>query len=204
MKRRAHHSHEADVGTTAVCLAVLLLLTAWVSPLSAATVVYHCTVNGQTVLTDKACATAPSDSDAATDKDQSSPTAKEITALPTVVDEWKGQTQYQGTENGQLIANAHSVVVLRLTFTEDGKVFGDSPDNGCKVLGIWLPNGSPRLFTLDLTLSACRYEGFNRRYSGTFLATFEKLSGQLSLQAYTVPIPGAPVRRYDVAATLKR
>jgi hypothetical protein len=113
-----------------------------------------------------------------------------------VVGEWRGQTQYQGAENGQLIQDAHSVVLLTLTFTDDGKVSGFSPENGCRVLGIWSPGVTPRLFPLDITLSSCRYEGFNRRYTGQLTATFEKLSGQLLLMVYTIPLPGVPVGRY--------
>jgi hypothetical protein len=114
------------------------------------------------------------------------------------------QFHRRSDSGGQLIHDAHSVVLLTLTFTDDGKVSGLSPENGCKVLGIWSPGVTPRLFPLDVTLSDCRYEGFNRRYTGQLTATFEKLSGQLFLMAYTIPLPGVPVRRYDVGATLRK
>jgi hypothetical protein len=126
------------------------------SPLFAATTVYHCTVNGQTVLTDKPC-----NSPAATVV--SADGSKSISATPTVVGEWRGQTQFQGTENGQLIEEAHTVVPLVVTFTVDGKVSGTSPENGCTLLGLWAPGVSPRIFPLDVTLKGCRYAGFNRR-----------------------------------------
>src|ERR1700676_1635650 len=80
------------------------------SPLFAATTVYHCTVNGQTVLTDKPC---DSPAAAVVSPDGS----KSISATPTVVGAWRGQTQFQGAENGQLIADAHTVVPLALSFT---------------------------------------------------------------------------------------
>jgi hypothetical protein len=168
---------------------------------AAATTVYRCTKDGQVVLTDKPC-DAPTVSGTAKAPNSAAP--KEISAMPTVVGEWKGQTQYQGAENGQLIQDAHSVVLLTLMFTDDGKVSGSSPENGCKVLGVWSPGATSRLFPLDVTLSDCRYAGFNRRYTGQLTATFEKLSGQLFLQAYTLPLPGVPVRRYDVGATLRK
>jgi hypothetical protein len=72
------------------------------------------------------------------------------------------------------------------------------------MLGNWSPGVTPRLFPLDVTLSGCRYAGFNHRYSGNLIATFEKLSAQLFLQAYTLPIPGVPLRRYDLGGTLHR
>lgn len=166
-------------------------------PAIAATTVYHCTVNGQTVLTDRPCDSPPA---AVVGEDG----RKSISGSPTVVGQWRGQTQYQGMENGQLIAAAHSVVVLALTFTDDGKVSGSSPENGCGVLGIWSQGLTPRLFNLDLTLNGCRYASFDRRYSGSYVTIPQKLAGQLFLQAYTLPVPGLPVRRYDLAGTLRR
>ena len=163
----------------------------------AATTVYHCTVNGQTVLTDRPC-------DGSVSAVVSPDGSKSISATPTVVGAWKGQGQFQGAENGQLIADAHTVVPLALSLTADGKVIGSSPDNGCEVLGLWYPGVTPRLFTLDITLKNCRYSGFNRRYSGSFVATFPANSGELALMAYTTPVPGQVTRRYDVGATLRR
>jgi hypothetical protein len=99
---------------------------------------------------------------------------------------------------------AHSVVPLALTFSADGKVSGSSADNGCTLLGLWAPGVTPRLFTLDITLKGCRFVGLNRRYTGSIIATFADNSAQFSLMAYAVPIPGQPVRRYAVGATLRR
>jgi len=49
--------------------------------------------------------------------------------------------------SGVRVAEAQSVVSMVLTFSEDGKVTGSSPDNGCKVLGVWSPGSTPRLFS---------------------------------------------------------
>jgi hypothetical protein len=95
-------------------------------------------------------------------------------------------------------------VPLVLTFSADGKVSGSSADNGCSLLGLWAPGLTPRLFNLDITLKGCRYLGLNRRYAGTLIATFADNSAQFSLSAYALPIPGQPVKRYDVGATLRR
>jgi hypothetical protein len=120
------------------------------------------------------------------------------------VGDWHGQTQFQGAQNAVVIEEAHSVVPIVLTFSADGKVTAVSTDNGCAFLGLWAPGLTPRLFNLDITLKGCRYSGLNRRYAGTLLATFTDNSAQLSLSAYAVPIPGQPVRRYYVGATLRR
>jgi Domain of unknown function (DUF4124) len=185
---------------------VLAMLLAWfVLPASAKSPIYRCVKDGQTVLTDKPCeeiVQAPIP--VATVAPASAVVGKQVSESASIVGEWRGQTQFQATEKGQLIEEAHSVVPVVLTFTADGKVSGNSPENGCTLLGLWSPGGTPRIFLLDVTLSGCRYAGFNRRYSGNLIATFAENSAQFSLQAYTVPIPGIPIRRFDVGATLRR
>jgi hypothetical protein len=172
---------------------------------SARTPIYRCTVNGQTVLTDKPCdgaSTAPVSGVVA--PSASGPGSDPISGAQSIVGDWHGQTQFQGAQNAQVIEEAHSVVPLVLTFSTDGKVSGASADNGCSLLGLWAPGSTPRLFMLDITLKGCRYSGLNRRYSGSLIATFADNSAQFTLMAYALPIPGQPTRRYDVGATLRR
>jgi hypothetical protein len=92
--------------------------------------IYRCIKDGQTVLTDKPCE----------DTGAASPTgAAGVAPSPvseSVVGEWHGQTQFQGVEKGQELHEAHSVVLLGLTFSADGKVSGKSADNGCELLGV--------------------------------------------------------------------
>src|ERR1700722_810710 len=114
---------------------------------SARTPIYRCTVNGQTVLTDKPCdgpTTAPA-SGVATPA-ASGPTSGQISGAQSIVGDWRGQTQFQGAENTQVMEAAHSVVPLMLTFSADGKVSGSSADNGCSLLGLWAPGLPLRLF----------------------------------------------------------
>jgi hypothetical protein len=172
---------------------------------SARSPIYRCTVNGQTVLTDKPCddaAAVPASGVAA--PAPSGPPSGQLSGAQTIVGDWRGQMQFQGSENAQVMEAAHSVVPLVLTFSADGKVSGSSADNGCSLLGLWAPGLTPRLFNLDITLKGCRFAGLNRRYSGTLIATFAENSAQSSLMAYALPIPGQPTRRYDVGATLRR
>jgi len=185
---------------------VLVLIAAGLAAsASARTPIFRCTVNGQTVLTDKPCdgpATVPAsgvDGPAA-----SGSVSAQISGGQSIVGDWGGQTQFQGAQNAQVIEAAHSVVPLVLTFSADGKVSGVSADNGCALLGLWAPGATSRLFTLDITLKGCRYSGLNRRYSGSLIATFADNSAQFSLMTYTPPTPGQPTRRYDVGATLRR
>jgi hypothetical protein len=183
---------------------LVLFSAAFAASASAGSPIYRCSVNGQTVLTDKPCdkpATAPAPGVAAP---AASGPVRGQAGGQTIVDAWSGQTQFQGAESAQEMEAAHSVVPLVLTFSADGKVSGSSADNGCALLGLWAPGVTPRLFNLDITLKGCRYSGLNRRYAGTLIATFTDNSAQFSLMAYAVPIPGQPTRRYDVGATLRR
>jgi hypothetical protein len=171
-------------------------------PASARSTIYRCIKDGQTVLTDKPCDATASGAETAA---PSSGVVGNQTASPeSIVGQWRGQTQFQGAENGRELHEAHSVVPLVLTFSADGKVSGVSTDNGCTLLGLWAPGVTPRLFTLDVTLSDCRYAGLNRRYSGTVITASIDQSAQFTLMVYTVPIPGQSIRRYDVCATVRR
>jgi hypothetical protein len=195
------------VRTMAKCsLAHLVLISAGLAAsTSARSAIYRCTVNGQTVLTDKPCdspATVPSSG--ASVPTAAAPTTGLISGAQTIVGAWNGQTQFQGAENAQEMEAAHSVVPLVLTFSADGKVSGSSADNGCSLLGLWTPGVTPRLFNLDITLKGCRFAGLDRRYAGTLMAAFADNSAQFSLVTYAPPVPGQPTRRYDVGATLRR
>lgn len=164
--------------------------------------VYRCTQDGQITLTDKPCPSAGAVT--------STPTTAGSTATPVAVPQdprlgnWQGQAQFAATQNGQNIEDAHAVVATALTFGSDARISNAPAENGCKLLGLWSPGLTPRLLTVDLTLSGCRYAGLNRRYSGSLIATFAERSAQLMLQAYSPILPVQPVTRYDVGATLRR
>ena len=176
---------------------VILVMVASSLPALAKSPIYRCTQDGQTVLTDKPCDAAPAAS-------SSEPAGNQASAPESIVGQWRGQTQFQGAEDGRELQEAHSVAPMVLTFSADGKVSGVSADNGCQLLGLWSPSVTPREFLLDVTLSDCRYAGLNRRYSGTLTLGHADGSALLGLQADTMPVPGLSRRRYDVAATLRR
>ena len=138
-----------------LCLCVFFSLGLAASA-SARSPIYRWTVNGQTVLTDKRC-DGPASGVAA--PSASGPASGQIAGAHTIVGDWRGQTQFQGAQNAQVIDEAHSVVPLVLTFRADGKVSGVSADNGWSLLGLWAPGATPRLFSLDITLTGCRFWG---------------------------------------------
>ena len=159
----------------------------------AAKTLYRCEKDGQVTLTDQPC-----EKSAAAD----SITGTTIPSLsnPSTVGNWSGQLQYSGTQAGEMITEAHTVVPLKLDFTPDGKVSGASLDNGCNWVGVWSQGGKglERLITLDVALTGCHFPGPGRRYSGTFMLSIPDSAGQVSLLAYTPTIPGQKMRGYSL------
>ena len=50
----------------------------------------------------------------------------------------------------------------------------------------------------------CSYAGLDRRYAGSFFLGVRDGSGEVMLQAFTLPIPGQGARAYDIKGTLRR
>jgi hypothetical protein len=167
-------------------------------PAHAAQTAYRCRSNGQIVLTDQPCP----DSKASAQNAVAVPSSHD----PSAVGDWQGQMQYAGTEQGEEIQAAHSVVSLTLEFTADGKVSGKSPGNGCTWLGVWSQGGKglERLISLNMSMSGCQFAGLNRRFTGTFLLGVPDSSGQMQLGAYPIPLPGQKARAYRLDGTLRR
>jgi hypothetical protein len=172
----------------------------WMSmPALAGKPIYHCTKDGQTVLTDQPCdGAAP-----APVGHGSEPGTSVAGSAQAVVGTWAGQAQYQGTESGQRIDAAQSLTPLTLSLTADGKVAGASPDNGCEWSGEWTAGSSPTRFSLELSASGCRYPSFDRRYTGNLSVTWADQSAQFGLQAFDQAHAGQGARMYDIRATLK-
>lgn len=164
----------------------------------AAQTIFHCKIHGQTVLTDQPCP----------DSDSASAEAKAIPSMhnPSTVGWWQGQMQYSGSEAGQVMQAAHSVVSLNLEFTADGKVSGISPDNGCHWLGVWAQGGRglERMITLDLALDHCVFSDLNRHFAGTFMLNAPDSSAQVQLVAFVIPTMGQKARDYRLGGTLRR
>lgn len=183
----------------------VVVLVVLASRASAASPIYRCTKDGQTVLSDRPCeGNTPAPVSEVGAAVPSGAVGNQGSAAPSLVGEWRGQTQYEASESGQQIGESHTVVPLVLTFSADGKLSGTTPDNGCQWLGVWSVGSTPRSFSLDVSLSGCRYAGFNRRFSGNLIATFPEQSAQLTLQAFDVFHAGQTPRMYDIKATLRR
>jgi len=201
-------------GLTILCLLATASVCSHAS--AANSTIYRCDDHGKTLFQDSPCGTQPGlaapagraipSSTATPLSSPLSPPSSAPNAQQNPMGDWRGQAQFQGTENGQHLDGSQSVVPLVISLAPEGKVTGLSPENGCRALGIWspgFPSGpDPRVATLDITLSGCRFSGFNRRYSGTLIVAAKERSAQIGLQAYDMR-PGQPTRLYDVKATLR-
>jgi hypothetical protein len=190
------------------CMPPFLLLAmtlAAASPSHAGTIVFTCYKDGQKVLTDRPCDSAPVDksSSGTPAASNSELTVASSPQSTSPVGQWRGQVQFQANESGQVVQAAHSVVLLTAEFTPDGKLAGASAENGCKLLGIWSQDPQ-HIVWLDLTLSACRFPALDRRFGGSFLLGKSASSGQLQVLATEMPHLGQSARMYDIRGTLRR
>jgi hypothetical protein len=174
---------------------------------------YRCVVNGKTIYTDKPCdvLTRPSmeESSASTSSKASDQAGKPAQSIELDYTKpygiWRGQAQYQASEKGQLMHDAHAVMPLVLQVEKQGRVRGTSPENGCKMLGVAAPYVTPNILMLDVTLSGCRYPAFNRRYSGTLALYQSNNSVQFSLHSINVESAFiGKVGYLEIKATMRR
>lgn len=179
---------------------ILLLLSALAS--SAAFAQYRCVENGKITFTDKPCVG---------DAVPSAPTgnAPKVIGDPgnaaysTLDGDWRGQVQFQASMQGRPVPEAHAVIPTVLSIDRRGKVTGSSSENGCKVMGLATPGMMPTVRGLDITLSGCKYQDFNRRLSGTLSLYPAQKQAQLWVYAFPVDLL-RPGRTFDIKGTLRR
>jgi len=115
---------------------------------------------------------------------------------------WSGTAQFQLNVGGKVDAAAHSVSDLALTLDPKGRVVGNSPENGCRFLGITTPGIAGVSINLDVMLSGCRYPAFNRRFNGTIFWSANSQTGVLNLSSNQISLGKAEI--YDIKATLRK
>jgi hypothetical protein len=186
------------MNTSKAFLALGLLITATNSLAQ-----YRCTENGKTIFTDKPCAitaeaiqTLPGQQP----KKFIGDSANSAYASPTGA--WRGQVQYQATLGTTVDSEAHAVIPITIEIDPQGKVTGFSPENNCKIKGIAAPGMMPNIVKLDVTLSDCRYAGFNRRMTGNLSVYQAEKHAQFSLAGYEMH--KRPAGTYEIKGTLRR
>jgi len=116
--------------------------------------------------------------------------------------EWRGQTQYQAFIGTASDSAGHIVTNLTIKIDPQGKVVGSSTENGCRVLGLAAPSFAPTMVTLNVTLSDCKYSGYNRTYTGSLSVLSKEQYAKFSLQAVEFMLGKAGT--YNITATMRR
>ena len=164
--------------------------------------VYRCDQDGRTTYSDTPCPVARTASPA-TPGAPDSATAPLTPLLPPAFGDWHGQAQYQLFVADAWVDEAHAVVALTLSLSHDGKVAGASPDNGCRLLGLWTPSYTASVLALDVSLSHCSYAGLNHRYQGQLAETADGRNAQLTLTASNSGTLAKPLNA-ELKANLRR
>lgn len=116
---------------------------------------------------------------------------------------WSGQAQFQIMNANVLKSEGnHFIAFLDIMIGEDGKVTGASAENGCRMLGLASPGITPTMLNLDVAISNCPAQLFNRRYHGTLIMSAKNRTAQLNVRALQIGIGQAVTA--DIKATLAR
>ena len=177
----------------------LLVAGLLIAPLAIAQ--YRCVENGKTVFQDRPCVTEPPPA-APTGNNPKVIGDTNNSAYSTTNGTWRGQVQFMAKANSTVISEAHAVGPLVIDIHPQGKVTGSASEYGCVLKGIAKPGMVPTITELDVTLSKCRYPGFNRQMSGRVALYAEKRYVDFSLVAYE--INKRPSGHYEIKGTLRR
>jgi len=131
------------------------------------------------------------------------PAASAANDYSTPYGEWHGKAQYHARIGSEYDLKAHAVTELSIAIDAEGKLVGSSPENGCRALGLVAPSGAKTVMNLDVTLSGCKYPGYNRRFSGNLFLYPRETYASIRLRSYNVG-KGPKAESYDIRATLKR
>ncbi len=182
------------LGVTAVVLSVLS---------GGAMAQHRCIENGKTIITDRPCADEPKTTVPIGNAPKVIGDAGN-TAYSSPYGDWRGDAQFQFNRNGQLVGEAHAVVPMTISISQQGKVVGVSPQNGCTAKGIASPGIAPHLLSLDLTFSGCSFSGYNKRMSGHLSLNTTQQVAQLSLSGIRMLPLNPNTEAYDIKAAMRR
>lgn len=181
---------------TVFCLALGLV--------SSAGAMNRCVENGKVLITDRPCAGAAPASLA-----EGAPQTKVLgdaqnSAYASLYGEWRGQVQFMAMQRGLPVAEAHAVVPLVLKIEAGGKVTGAATENGCRVSGVAFPGFSKDILTLDVTLSGCAYQGYNRRLGGSLALMSAQKYAQFWIYAMPIDVLRPSGMSYEIKGSLRR
>lgn len=106
-------------------------------------------------------------------------------------------------KSGTAVVNdAHAVAPLVIEIDPQGKVTGASTETGCAMKGIATPSMMDTIVTLDVTLTKCRYAGYNRQMTGRLALYKAQSYADLNLNAYEMN--KSPPGFYEIKGSLRR
>lgn len=115
---------------------------------------------------------------------------------------WRGQVQFMAKRGPAVVNEAHAVVPLVIQIDPQGKFSGTSSETGCSFKGIATPGAVATFVTLDVTLSGCRYPGYNRQLTGRIALYQAQKHTDFSL--FANDLISRPPGYYEIKGTLRR
>lgn len=185
-------------------IAVILLACA-VAPAFGQQQLYTCVEKGRKVISNTPCGEGlklqPTNQ---TPSNVVAPAVTPVNALDysSIYGAWRGQVQFMAKRGPSVINEAHAVVPLVMQIDPQGKVSGASTESGCSFKGIAIPGPIETLITLDVTLSGCKYFGYNRQMTGRVALYTAKKYVDFSL--FANDLIGRPNGYYEIKGTLRR
>lgn len=118
------------------------------------------------------------------------------------VGSWWGQAEYIAKVNAVPDPAAQAVVDLTVTVEAGGKIFGESPANGCELSGVLTPGSTPQNYRSQVTVSGCRAGNLNGRWMGPI--SVKPQAGTLAISLQLVEPGSRPSRWGTIRVTMVR
>lgn len=187
-----------------VLAAVVALIAAATSPPGMAQAIYRCDQGGKVTYTDAPCDKPLIQQAGGAPASSPRSTTRVIGGGYTnPYGPWSGQTQFQIMNSNVVQSEGkHFIAFMDIMIGEDGKLTGASAENSCRMLGLASPGYTPTMLNLDVTLSNCPAQSFNRRYHGTLVMNAKSRMAQLNVRSLQLGIGQAVTA--DIKATLAR
>lgn len=161
---------------------------------------YKCVENGKTLITDQPCASSAGQPEVKSGANVVGDLQN--SAYSTTNGVWRGQVQFMAKAGTNVVSEAHSVASIVIEIDPKGKVTGSSTETGCTLKGIAMPGLAASITNLDVTLSNCRYSGYNRQMPGRIALYKAQSYTDFSLTAYD--LSKKPPYTYEIKGSLRR
>ena len=117
---------------------------------------------------------------------------------------WRGPAQFQLSVGGARAADAHAIGRMVIELYPDGRVRGVIDEAGCKLSGLHTQFVSATSASIDVTLSGCKDDRFNTRYSGHLLGSAAAKESKLQLNAVAMTLLPGRGSQASIDAVLQR